>query len=77
MLVRCAECGKPVSTNAVSCPHCGNQPVGNCAICIENQGNGVDDYVQLGCRSDRLCCPGFSRRYDIERINFDKKTYTV
>lgn len=25
-LVQCVECGKEISSNAVSCPHCGNPP---------------------------------------------------
>lgn len=24
MLIKCKECGKDVSSNAVACPHCGN-----------------------------------------------------
>ena len=60
MLVKCGECGEFVSTNAVFCPHCGNQPMGECVKCIKNEYGTFDMYARgFGCHSPRNCCPGY------------------
>ena len=60
MLVKCGECGQPVSTNAVACPHCGNQPMGECFKCIKNEGGSFNMYRRgYGCHSPHGCCPGY------------------
>ena len=62
MLVKCGECGKLVSTNAVFCPNCGNQPMGECVKCIKNDGCDSKQYLGgFACHSPRGCCPGFDK----------------
>ena len=57
MLKRCAECGKKVSTNATSCPHCGNQPKHKCNTCMEYQL--LDKDGNNACFSYWGCCPAY------------------
>ena len=60
MLVKCGECGKEVSTNAVACPHCGNQPFGECVKCVKNEGRNFNQYERGECcHSPRNSCPGY------------------
>ena len=53
----CSECGKKVSTNAITCPHCGNQPHGRCIRCMEYQFK--DENENPICCSDNHCCPAY------------------
>lgn len=56
MLKPCSECGKKVSTQAVSCPHCGNQPTDSCRTCIEYQ---TDEDGNITCFSPHGSCPAY------------------
>lgn len=51
-LIRCAECKKEVSSNAVSCPHCGS-PIG---------GSGSIGSVAFEKRIEQYKAKGFSLR---------------
>ena len=62
MLKACAECGKPVSTQAIACPHCGNQPVAGCDACFERRLMELEPAYPR-CHSPHGVCPVF---YDSE-----------
>lgn len=57
MLKRCSECGKKVSTNALTCPHCGNHPKGSCKRCMEYQI--LDEDENPLCESLNGVCPAY------------------
>ena len=57
MLKPCSECGKKVSTNAVACPHCGNQPKSSCHTCIEHCA--LDEMKNPICYSPHGSCPAY------------------
>ena len=56
MLKPCSECGKKVSTNAIACPHCGNQPKDACHTCIEYEPN---EDGEIACYSNHGSCPAY------------------
>ena len=57
MLKPCTECGKKVSTRAVACPHCGNQPTDSCHTCMEYRF--LDEFDNPACSSPHGSCPTY------------------
>lgn len=58
MLKPCAECGQQVSTQALTCPHCGNRPVNSCDACFEYHLSLAKD-PSHPCHSPHGVCPAF------------------
>ena len=57
-LIKCAECGKEVSSEAVACPHCGYAPTGQCMNCTHKNWWGCS----FNIRPTRETCVSFKKR---------------